>query len=101
MSGIYVNVGVGLRPNEVRKAIVKSVSYEEPEWSTCGLRRIHMETQDGLNAEWDYSNFCRVHADEFWSTRENILTGKITEGTEVIIEYNHNGIMCFYLEEEP
>lgn len=95
--GVGISVSVGLKSNMMRRAIVKSVSYEEPEWSTCGLRRIHMETEDGLKAEWDYSQFCRVHEEEFWRTQEDILSGKITEGTEVTIEYNQNGIMCFYL----
>lgn len=97
MGGIGIRVGVGLKPNEIRKAIVKSVSYEEPKWSTCGLKRIRMETDDGLKADWDISTVCHVHQDEFLKTREDILSGKITEGTEVTIEYNPNGIMCFYL----
>ncbi len=98
-NNIYVQVGVGLKPNEVRKAIVKSVHYEKPSWSTCGLEEIYMETKDGLKAEWGISNICRVHLFEFCKTKDDILSGKITEGTEVIIEYNPNGIMCFYLEE--
>lgn len=98
-NSINVQVGVGLRPNEIRKAIVKSVSYINQQRSLISLERICMVTEDGLKAEWEISCFCYVHMEEFCKTRDDILSGKITEGTEVIIEYNPSGIMCFYLEE--
>lgn len=98
-NNISVQVGVGLKPNEVRRAIVKSVSYEESEGSSIGLRKIQMETEDGMKADWSISSYCHLHLEEFIQTQADILAGRITKGTEVTIEYNPNGIMCFYLEE--
>lgn len=98
MGEIYLSVGIGLKPNNVRKAIVKSVSYVKPEYSTIGQQEIHMETEDGLICDgWFINNYCSVHADEFLHTRNNILSGAITKGTEVTIVCNPNGIMYFYL----
>lgn len=97
MGEIYVSVGIGLKPNSIRKAIVKTVSYVEVEHSTIGQKEIHMETEDGLICEWFINNYCSVHADEFWYTSNNIICGAITKGTEVTIVYNPNGIMYFYL----
>lgn len=98
MGEIYVATGIGLNPNEIRRAIIKSVSYIEPEYSTIGQKEIYMETEDGLICDgWFINNYCSVHLDEFLATSNNIMSGAITKGTEVTIVYNPNGIMYFYL----
>lgn len=95
-------VRVGLKPNDVRKAVVKSVSCDQPIGSTRGLRRIFMETEDGLSTAkdgWCASLDIKVHPKEFTKTWKDIQSGAITAGTEVTIEYNPDGIMCFYLND--
>ena len=39
----------GLNSNGERKAIVKSVSFFKPEYTTIGHQEIHLETEDGLS----------------------------------------------------
>jgi len=100
MSKIYVSLREGLKENKIRKAIIKSVSYVETKGSTIGNEEIHMETEDGLTTPsdgWFINRYCFVHSEEFLEAREKILSGEITDGTEVTVVYNPNGIMYFYL----
>lgn len=94
---IQVNVGVGLRSNSRGRAIVKNVSYDPCEESSIGREEIKMETMDGKICKWSISDYCRIRYQEFCDTRENVLSGKITTGTEVTIVYNPNGILAFVL----
>ena len=52
---------------------------------------------DGKICKWSISDYCRIRYQEFCDTRENVLSGKITTGTEVTIVYNPNGILAFVL----
>lgn len=95
---IRVNVGAGLNPNSVGRAIVKSVKYDPCEWSSIGQEQIYMETNDGRRCNWFINNFCNLRIEEFVQAREDIKSGKITEGIEVTIIYNPNGILAFRLD---
>lgn len=95
--GIQVNVGVGLLANSSGRAIVASVSYDPCDYSTIGQEEIHMETTDGQTCKWSISSYNRVRLEDFYQTKEDILSGKIKPGTEVNIIYNPNGILAFGL----
>lgn len=95
---IRVNVGVGLNPNSTGRATVKEVKYDPCKWSSIGQEQIYMETTEGMVCNWFINNHCRLRIEEFVRAREDIKSGKITEGTEVAIIYNPNGILAFGLD---
>lgn len=89
----------GLNSNGERKAIVKSVSFFKPEYTTIGHQEIHLETEDGLSTPsggWFINRHCLVHVGQFCAAREKIISGIIKAGSEITIVYNPNGIMYFY-----
>ena len=94
---IQVNVRAGLKTNSCARAIVKDVHYDPCEWSHIGQEKIEMETTDGRMCQWSINDYCDIRYQEFCDTRDNILSGKITTGTEVTIVYNPNGILAFVL----
>lgn len=78
-----------------RKAVVKTVSYEE----TQGGRKepqILLETEDGVVMVWTHG---RQHSMEFGKTWDHIKNGEIAQGTEITILRNASDQnVAFYLQ---
>ncbi len=93
-----VSIIISFEPNEIKRAIVKSVRRVVIDQKEI---QMHLETEDGLCTQskgWFIRDDCQIHQETFEKTYRDVLSGAIKEGTEVIIEYNTNGIMQFYLE---
>ena len=94
----FVEIKISHEPNQIKQAIVKSVKCVK---ISDNEYQLHIETEDGLstpNKGWFMKTDCRIHQEKFGKTYKDVLLGAIKEGTEVIVEYNANGIMQFYLE---
>lgn len=94
-----VLIVVSSEPNKIKKTIVKSVRSVVVNENEI---QMHLETEDGLCTQskgWFMRVDCRIYEKTYRKTYKDVLSGIIKEGTEVIVEYNANGIMQFYLED--